>query len=855
MIALNKLVSFFFGILVFFSLFVSSLSGQTTLLSDPGLTYGNSDGPTGPDVYAVDISNCTSISLSLDFSFSQPWEGSGNLEYCDELNASSGMPVCIGSPPCNCDPNFAAVGACNNCWDFLWVRFNVDGVTVQEDLIGGPGTTDADQMGSLSLDNYCTNGASSADLTIVTQTWAAAEAVTFSNIMIVCWEGAPSIFSNNPICGTGDLLLNGSANDASVVQSWQWTNTGTGMIASPNDQNTFSSNPQNGEIYTLTTTDVNGCTGTNSLTVTSSGGPTINNPNLPTICSTDATCFDLTSFNAVVNPLGLTVNWFDGNPSAGGIFNATPSCTNLTTLVNPLYVQVISGTCSAELMVPFTIAPALDPFFVFDDFCVGSLAAPSFIQSPGGIFSFNPAPGDGATINPSTGVISDATAGSTYSVQYTTNGACSASSVLSVSASGSDASFSLSDFCEGSPNSAMGIVTPGGTFSFSIPPGDGAFVDPFTGSISNGFPGATYSVQYTTPGVCSSSEVETVTVLPAEDASFLLPPFCAGNPLPASGIVTPGGTFVFNPFPGDGATVDPFTGIINNAMANTTYFVEYTTSGACAGSSIQSVMVSPADDPSFLLTDFCAGEANQASGIITPGGLFSFNPPPGDGATLDPLTGTISNGLANSTYFVAYTTSGLCSGSTTNSVNVLPADDANFNYPATVCVSAPNPLPFVFPISPGTFSVNNGASIDPNTGELDLSSVAVGVSYTISYQTLGVCPAVEDQSILIDPAEDASFTYPNAVCIGAINPVPSTFPLFPGTFSVDNGASINPNTGELDLSSTLEGQNYNIVFTTSGTCTGINSVTISVNSVDDASFTYPNSECINGNNPTPSIAP
>ena len=52
----------------------NDLWSQTTILSDPGMTYTNSDGPTGPDVYSVDVSNCTSISYSVDYSFSLPWE-------------------------------------------------------------------------------------------------------------------------------------------------------------------------------------------------------------------------------------------------------------------------------------------------------------------------------------------------------------------------------------------------------------------------------------------------------------------------------------------------------------------------------------------------------------------------------------------------------------------------------------------------------------------------------------------------------------------------------------------------------------------------------------------------------------
>ncbi|MEL7223241.1 MAG: hypothetical protein AAGJ93_18085, partial [Bacteroidota bacterium] len=50
---------------------------QTTLLSDPGLTYGDTDGPTFDNYGTVDVSNCVSVVFSIDYEFSDPWEGSG----------------------------------------------------------------------------------------------------------------------------------------------------------------------------------------------------------------------------------------------------------------------------------------------------------------------------------------------------------------------------------------------------------------------------------------------------------------------------------------------------------------------------------------------------------------------------------------------------------------------------------------------------------------------------------------------------------------------------------------------------------------------------------------------------------
>ncbi len=243
-----------------------------------------------------------------------------------------------------------------------------------------------------------------------------------------------------------------------------------------------------------------------------------------------------------------------------------------------------------------------------------------------------------------------------------------------------DASFTLTDYCAGTANSATGIATPGGTFAFNPVPGGGVTINPATGSITNGVAGSTYTIEYTTAGACPATSTETVNVTSQDDASFTLTDYCAGSANSATGIVTPGGTFAFNPVPGGGVTINPSTGSISNGVSGATYTVEYTTAGACSASTTETVNVTSQDDASFTLTDYCAGSANSATGIVTPGGTFAFNPVPGGGVTINPTTGSISNGVSGATYTVEYTTTGACSASTTETVTVT----AGFTYNVSV---------------------------------------------------------------------------------------------------------------------------------------------------------------------------
>ena len=77
-----------------------------------------------------------------------------------------------------------------------------------------------------------------------------------------------------------------------------------------------------------------------------------------------------------------------------------------------------------------------------------------------------------------------------------------------------DATFTLTDYCEGSPNSATVTGTSGGVFTFTTPPIGGENINSVTGEITGGIGGTTYSVTYTTTGICPNYSIQTVTVNP-----------------------------------------------------------------------------------------------------------------------------------------------------------------------------------------------------------------------------------------------------------------------------------------------------------------------------------------------------
>jgi gliding motility-associated-like protein len=252
-------------------------------------------------------------------------------------------------------------------------------------------------------------------------------------------------------------------------------------------------------------------------------------------------------------------------------------------------------------------------------------------------------------------------------------------SILVTTATPGNATFNFINFCSTDPNGPSGIATPGGTFAFSPIPTDGATINSSTGVITNPVANNSYSVQYTTSGACPSSSTVTVTAI---DCSSCTPPvFTVTNP---AAVCNPTTIDLVSTVSGTGVNLVSY--YANNADATAavnplgstivatsgTYWVrvEDPTDPTC--NTIQSIVVTinPTDDASFTFAAFCAGAVNGPSGIVSAGGTFTFNPAVTDGATINPATGVISNGVATTTYTVEYTTAGVCSSSSTQNVLV-----------------------------------------------------------------------------------------------------------------------------------------------------------------------------------------
>ncbi|WP_452228250.1 hypothetical protein, partial [Lacinutrix sp. MEBiC02404] len=126
-----------------------------------------------------------------------------------------------------------------------------------------------------------------------------------------------------------------------------------------------------------------------------------------------------------------------------------------------------------------------------------------------------------------------------------------------------NAAFNMAATCDGGTANVTGDL--GGSFTFNPIPTDGATINATSGTVTNGISGTTYTIEYTSPGTCGVSSTQSVTVLNSGNASFSMTATCDGGTANITGDL--GGSFVFNPIPTDGATINATSGVVTNGIS------------------------------------------------------------------------------------------------------------------------------------------------------------------------------------------------------------------------------------------------------------------------------------------------
>ncbi|MEX2483502.1 MAG: hypothetical protein WED10_03030, partial [Brumimicrobium sp.] len=438
--------------------------------------------------------------------------------------------------------------------------------------------------------------------------------------------------------------------------------------------------------YDIVVVDDNGCEATGTEVVNSIGGPSID-----AVAIQDPTCAGDCDGEISLTVSGGTspyvYQWADnlGNPIGGN--NAT--ITGLCAGDYGVAVTDAAGICFSTETATLTDPALEDPSFTLTNFCEGAPNNANITGDAGGTFTFNPVPTDGATIDGATGEISNGVNGATYTVEYTTGGACPETSTETVTVTGFTFNSNTVDENCGNADGEIELTPNGGVAPYTYSIDNGATTQ--ASEIFTGLDAGVYDIVIIDDNGCESNGQVSVANVggPSINQLIVQDPSCDGACDGEITVVTSGGTppYSYDWFDNAGNPIGTGTDVITGLCAGD-YSVEVNDAsgaGLCPVSSNITLTDPPIEDASFTLGDFCEGAVNNANGIANSGGVFTFNPVPTDGATIDPTTGEISNGVGGTTYSVEYETPGACPETSIESVDVLPGPIFNLSHNDPTC--------------------------------------------------------------------------------------------------------------------------------------------------------------------------
>jgi gliding motility-associated-like protein len=623
---------------------------------------------------------------------------------------------------------------------------------------------------------------------------------------------------------TTNLTCNGSANGSTTVTANGGT-PGYSYTWSNGSHNTTITNLTAGT-YKVTVTDNNGCTATNSVTITQ--------PNILTasIARTNVSCFSGNNGSATASASGGTVpynfHWSNGS-NTNVISNLTAGTYSVTVTDN----NGCTASASVNITQPVLLTTTMSvPVNVS---CFGGNNGSASVTPAGGTSPYTYNWSNGTHNGTATGLVSG-----TYTVTVTDQNGCTSTNTITINQPiqlTTTISSQANVTCNGVANGSATISANGGVPPYNYTWSNGLH----TTTISN-LTAGTYTITVTDNNGCTATNTVTITqpnLLTASISKTNVSCFSANNGSAAAS--ASGGTIPYSYLWSNGNN----TNVINNLNAGT-YSVTITDNNGCTASAsvniTQPVLLTTTMAPPVNVS--CFGGNNGSATVTTTGGTSPYTYNWSNGANTGNATG-----LASGTYFVTVTDINGCTSTNLVVINQpsqlssvisgLTDVACNGGNTGTATVTAIGGIP------PYSYSWSNGSTTTLISG---LTSGTYLVTITDNHGCVTYNSATINQSVILN----ASITSSNGTsCFGGNNGAAQSIVTGgnpPYSYNWSNGSN-SPNI------SNLTANVYTLNVSDVNGCTASASITINQPAQIDPVITSANISCFGGNNGLATVNP
>ena len=633
------------------------------------------------------------------------------------------------------------------------------------------------------------------------------------------------------ICDLQTVVIGGSPTSSSPGATFLWSPASS--LNSANLANPTAS-PNVTTTYTVTVTDLNGCSNSDQITITV-------NPLPGADAGPDQTICDLQSVTIGGSPTSSTpaviYNWDNGS-SLNSANLANPVATPTTTTTYTVTVTDVNG-CTSTDAVTVTVNPLPTADAGLDQtICLGQTATLGGSPTGPGGATYNWS--NGASLNNPNAAnpVATPTATTTYTVTVTDGNGCTDTDQIVITVNpvptvdaGPD--FTICDLSSitigGSPTS----TTPGASFAWDNSATlTNAFVANPTASPSTT---TTYTVTVTHPNGCTATDQMTVTVNPLPNADAGADQsICLNQTANLGGTPTgpSGATFNWSPT----ATLNNST--VANPVASpsitTTYTVTVTDINGCTDTDDIVITVNPLPNVDAGVDQaICAGQSATIGGAptsTTPGASFDWDNP----GSLNSATAAnpIATPNVTTTYTVTVTDGNGCTSTDQVVITVNPLPNVDAGPDLAICAGASSVIGgSPTSTTPGvTYAWDNATSLtNPGIANPTANPTAT-TTYTVTVTDANGCTDTDQMTLTVNPLPIADAGADQTICEGdnltlggtPTGPAGSTYIWAPSA-TLNDALASNP------IANPTVTTTYNVTVTDANGCVSTDDILVTVN--------------------------